>query len=1359
MTSFLQPTSQLESETEEESTLAKAIRMGRENVSKDALLLRSMLDARSPVQDIIESYNDWIEHGLRRTIEGQYAEYRYYDATVKHTRLCRIECQVINVLPPQLPRAVPTVFDSNQTAPFMTPALARLWKIPYAITVVCKFSRRSRIFYAEEDVMVERQIVRYSFDDQWVYDPEPKSGYTFQFQLPCMVGSKWCNTIDIATGRRKPKEDLMRMGEDPESPGAVIYSNGLAYQFPYKDKPQQFKNFVLPPKDKSGNNNPFVKQTVETDIATAQNQIIMDKTNVLRFQSNFFKKSDNINIVNSINILHLISFMFRHSPFTIPAFSTAGPAPNPYEKAGPMSLELLYYLHNFEHRSYEAIAIDRSQGNPDVKGVYVSHTGTMGENTPEFRQKIIAMFKYILRNLTSREEYAQIMLILPETITDFESKKYSQVEKEILQWVNMATAPVSDQRRVLTNICVNGIFPSIEKTELDNKLWMLGTMTVKLLKVVAGFDKPTSRDHWSNKYLQTAGDDCHGVFRRMWGHVFMDFRNNVDKLNNSFDGKPIPMADFVKAIKIRTAKIQKEFHGLLSGKKDANSASKSKRPNNLIEILELGSPLKIITLLCKISSNIDTNSKNLRFRAVQSDQPYYVCPYSTPDDKLCGITKFKAISAIVARRFNFEAISLPFLIELGLIVPANLTSNRPGEMLTPVLVNGTFRGWCNGPLLYKALTELRCRYRETNNRIDPFTSFFMAESGFFEIYSTAGRLLRPVLVLDDASKRIKAEVDGHMDWSFTRLFHEGYIVFIGPDEGDYITIAARPVRLEQWINDRDRANEDVIRLTQEIDDMRQNLDIDPEVLRNNETALQYRAATLARLQRNPYHYCALHPLSIFAASAATAPFSNHNAAVRVSFNSKLTKQALSLPLINQHHADMALPFVTQPVVDTALSRELQHYPAGRTVRLAILAKYTNMEDAVVVSRRFAQSWSWLQTRTYQAIISNKGGGVTRSFQKPSYIKPEFASNYFALTRDGFPAIGAYLKENDYVIGMVDTNGEKVIDKSIPLGIGESGWVHDVIYRELDSKKKLSVLLTEIKHLSLGDKLTSRYSQKVTIGEVMDDESMPFFAGGPNAGQFPDMLMNPHALPSRMTVGKMIEMITGKTAMMSGQIYDGTSYEYYSPEKLADALLKEGFHPRGSERMRDGVTGELMQCWVYEGPVYYFQLPHIAEEKIQARGGHGPIDVFTRQALCGRSNEGGVRFGEMEKDSTQAYQAKEFMRERMFKYSDPYSAVVCRDCGMISSFVFTEKKHKCFMGSCARVKGFANLELPYSFVLMQRLLMSVGVLVQMDVETLEEHVERLEFEKTKQINPKDLERHIDDDIDYDDEGGVLPDIFG
>lgn len=1313
------------------SVLAKAIRLGRENVSKDAMLLRSMFEERSPVQDIIESFNDWILIDLPRSISTPYVEYRFYDPLINRTRLYHISCEIVDRISPQLPREVPNSIGTNQIAPVMTPALAKLWKIPYVITIKCRFVRKYRILHADEDIWKEKQLIQYNFDDQWIYEPEATAAQTFQFQLPCMVGSKWCNTINPSTGKRLPADILMRMGQDPEYPGATIILNGLEYNFPYTDKPQQYKNFVLPPKDKSGNNNPFVKQTVDTEIATSQNQIIMDKFNIFRFQSNFFQKSENVNIVNSVNILHLITMLFRFTPFSIPA-SSAGTPVNPYEKAGPVTMGLLSYIYNF-----------------DQVGVFSGNTGRLPEDTPEYRRGVIDAFKFILRNLATKEEYAQIMLIFTDTITDFESNRYSTVEGKILQWVNMSTSTVAEQRERLTNICINGIFPSIERTELDEKLWMLGTMTVKLVKVIAGFDKVTSRDHWSNKCLVNAGIECHNVFRRLWNTDFAKLRKVIIDSNNA--GNKIEHINLINGIKVNASKIYKNFVGILMGKKTKDLSSK--KPVNLIELLDIGNPIRVITILSKIKSNIDTNSKNLRFRAVQSDQPAYVCPYTTPDDKHCGIIKFKAITAIVTRKFDFENISLPYLVQMGLIIPSKQIASRPPEMTTPVLINGTFRGWCDGKTLYDKLAELRRNHRQSHNRISPFTSFYMSSSGFFEIYSTAGRLVRPVLVIDSATNKIKFEVDGHQDWSFSRLFNEGYIVYIGPDEADYRTIAARPERLDQWLNDLNRAVEDVTRISQNLEEMSQDPNVDPEIVQKNQTALQYRMATEARLRRNPYHYCALHPLSIFAASAAIAPFSNHNAAVRVSFTSKLTKQALSLPLINQHHAEMSLPFVTQPIVDTALSRELQRYPAGRTVHLAVLSRYTNQEDAVTVSRSFAQRWPWMQTRHYQAIIDVKGGDITRNFQKPTHIKPEEASNYFALTRDGFPAIGAYLRENDYVIGMVDTYKGRSIDKSISLGIGESGWVHDVIYKELDSKKKLSVILTEIKQLTLGAKITSRYSQKVTIGQIVEDEDMPYFDRGPNAGTSVDMLVNPHSFPSRMTIGKMLEAITGKAAQISGEIYDGTSYEYINKDNLIEELEKAGFHRHGSERMRDGTTGELMDCWVYTGPIYYNQLPHIAEEKIQARGGHGRIDVFTHQALGGRSNEGGVRFGEMEKDSTQAYQAKKFMEERMFKYSDPFSVVACQSCGTISQFVYSEKQHKCFMGSCPKTKGFVNLEIPYSFVLMQRMLMSVGILVQLDVQTLEEHANKLEFEKSRQFDAEETYMEFGDELDFSGDSNI------
>jgi DNA-directed RNA polymerase beta subunit len=1176
----------------------------------------------------------------------------------------------------------------------MYPAYARLHRIDYNVKVKCQLERIARPYdqTAEDELLKRTLIPQYN---NWVFvDSCP-----IEFELPCMVKTNYCNTTNLTA------EEMLEIGEDPETHGAYIILGGLKRHFPYVDKPRKDLIFVLPPSKDNKIVNPWCKQTVDTPTGTAQNQIILDKRNVLRFQSSSsFGKQEVAGVANSVNILHVITLLLRYTP----------PIDN---VSNPLGREILYPITSEIGDQYQE-----------------SGRKMLLQNSLQYRRALIEVFKRILRELVSKIEYAKIMLIITDTITDFERVNYDDTEQTLFKWLKVIDKSPRERRETMIKICTKDIFPNIDRTKVDDKIRMICIMAVKLVKVKVGLANYTSRDSWGDKYLLTAGSAMSGIFQKIWNGIFRKVKDDViDEIKKKERGGMINDINDI-ARTMATGEIFKTINGILTGKKSLVKASKKLSP--IAELLEQGGPLKVLVLLCKIASNINTNSKNLRFRGVQSSQPYYVCINSTPDDQLCGITKFKAITAIVTIHDDFR-VSLDLLMRDDYIVDQPRL-DRP----TPVLLNGTYVGWCDGKTLYTHMAEQR-----RTHRILWSTSFFMSESGFFEIYSNAGRLIRPVLVVNSEG-RILVDVDNRRDLSFAEMVNQGYVVFIGPDEGDYLTIAARPERLDVWRTQLANANRDIGELDLAIEEL-QNLDGDyQEAIRLKSRDRDFRQNTADRLRRNPYHYCALHPISLFAPSAALAPYTNHNAGCRATYHSKMAKQALSLPLVNEHHADLALSYVTHPIVDSALSRELQPYPNGDTVIVAFLADYKTQEDAIVVNARTVDQgkFRYIRSRVIHTVITNTNSDYEMRLQKPTIIDAQSKHLYSNLTRYGLPAINAYLKEDDRVIGLVQINknnpGAPGVDKSIAMGIGESGYVHDVIVREGGSSTKVSVLTMQFNKPTVGDKFTSRYSQKVTIGAIRADADMPYVASGPNIGQTPDFIVNPHSIPSRMTIGMLIETLTGKTSIVSGEAYDATSFDFAGTGEFQETLLKHGFHPMGSERLRDGATGEIMESWIYMGPIYYYQLPHIASSKIQARGGKGPIDPFTRQATSGLSNEGGVRLGEMESDALKAHQAAEFLRERLFKYSDPYSAIACRDCGMISSYIYAEKKYKCPLASCENRKGFGHLEIPYSFLLMQTMLMDLGLSVRRKVETYEEYAERLAFERSQ---PVTRDTNIDEDF--------------
>jgi DNA-directed RNA polymerase II subunit RPB2 len=227
---------------------------------------------------------------------------------------------------------------------------------------------------------------------------------------------------------------------------------------------------------------------------------------------------------------------------------------------------------------------------------------------------------------------------------------------------------------------------------------------------------------------------------------------------------------------------------------------------------------------------------------------------------------------------------------------------------------------------------------------------------------------------------------------------------------------------------------------------------------------------------------------------------------------------------------------------------------------------------------------------------------------------------------------------------------------------------------------------------IGDKFSSRHGQKGTIGNIIPECDMPFTA----EGLTPDIIINPHAIPSRMTIGQLKETLLGKVLLELGLFGDGTSFGDLDILNISERLSNNGYEKHGNELLYDGLSGDMIECSVFIGPVFYQRLKHMVVDKAHSRS-IGPMVHLTRQPAEGRSRDGGLRFGEMERDCMVSHGASRFVRERLYDVSDKYEVYACRVCGMIASY--NDKSNIHFCRSCENRVDFARLEIPYSCKLL------------------------------------------------------------
>ncbi|MFA5796863.1 MAG: DNA-directed RNA polymerase subunit B [Candidatus Woesearchaeota archaeon] len=499
-----------------------------------------------------------------------------------------------------------------------------------------------------------------------------------------------------------------------------------------------------------------------------------------------------------------------------------------------------------------------------------------------------------------------------------------------------------------------------------------------------------------------------------------------------------------------------------------------------------------------------------------------------------------------------------------------------------------------------------------------------------------------------------------------------------------------------------------------------------EYLDSSEEENAYVAFTAADLTSNHTHL-EISPIDIFGLCTSLIPFGQYNQGVRLSQGSKNQKQAVGFYATNFfNRIDMdvnLLQYPQVPVVKTImhdLSNYEQH-PSGQNVVIAVMPyDGYNMEDAVVINRGSVDRGLGRSTY-FRPVVSEElryPGGLMDEIAIPNKDVKGYRTekDYRFLEDDGIVSAESKVKEGDVIIGksspprFLNSGDEYNLtsnirrESSMALEHGEKGVVDLVLLSENEEGNRLiQVRLREQRIPEIGDKFISRHGQKGVIGLVVPEQDIPFS----ETGMRPDILFNPHGLPKRMTVAHLIEMIAGKVGALEGRYIDGTTFESEKEEDIRSSLEKLGFNEDGTEIMYNPVTGKAYTARIYIGNMYYQRLKHMVANKVHSRA-RGPIQLLTRQPTEGRAKEGGLRLGEMEKDTFVAHGASLLLKERFD--SDKTMVPVCEKCGLIG--IYDSRKNKSYCPICGDSAELSNIELSYAFKLFMDELRSFGIYPKM-----------------------------------------------
>lgn len=675
-------------------------------------------------------------------------------------------------------------------------------------------------------------------------------------------------------------------------------------------------------------------------------------------------------------------------------------------------------------------------------------------------------------------------------------------------------------------------------------------------------------------------------------------------------------------------------------------------------------------MMTRISSQFEKTRKVSGPRALQPSSFGMLCPADTPEGEACGLVKNLALMTHITTD-DEEAPIKRLIFMLGaedIVTVGGAELYAPGAYL--VLLNGTPVATTRHPSHF--LTSFR-RLRRSG-RISEFVSTFINHHhSTIHVATDEGRICRPLIIVEDRKSKVtkrylKSLRQGSMD--FDDFLARGLVEYLDVNEENDSNIALYET------------------------------DINPST-----THLE------------------IEPFTILGAVAGLIPYPHHNQSPRNTYQCAMGKQAIGFIANNQFlRIDTLLYLMVYPQKPLVKTRtiELVKYdklPAGQNATVAVMS-YSgyDIEDALVLNKASVdRGFGRCQVlRKYPVTLKIYANTTKDQVEGPTWENGAPIKAHALLDVDGIASVGAKVSQGEVYVnkavpensnssGLSDggsNSGYSLIPQPQKYRLPDPSYIDKVMVSEVEAGHQLIKVQTRQTRVpEVGDKFSSRHGQKGVVGIIAEQVDMPFS----DLGITPDIIMNPHGFPSRMTVGKMLELVSGKAGILKGKFEYGTAFGGSKLEDMSRALIESGYSYDGKDYLTSGTTGEPLPAYVFTGPIYYQKLKHMVQDKMHSRA-RGPRAILTRQPTEGRSRDGGLRLGEMERDCLIAYGASQLLRERLMLSSDKHEVDVCESCGFMAFGRF------CQRCSTAGETGsnVVRMTLPYAFKLLLNELGSMNV---------------------------------------------------